>query len=97
MRNHPLFAKYTRNYISEMTGYSKAYLSRVFRGRTPLSRYFVERVSYSLREHPADLFVASVLRNDQCRERKEKKIAATATGEEHGDPLQKTKDEVKKP
>jgi len=84
MQPQPLFAKYTRAYISEMTGYSKAYLSRVFRGRTPLSRYFIERVSYSLREHPADLFLAEVLRNDQRRERRDRRNDDTNTGEKRG-------------
>lgn len=66
---HPLFTKYTRVYISAHTGYSLGYLSRVFRGRTPLTKYFVERVSYSLREHPAVLFLAEALTNDQRREK----------------------------
>lgn len=88
MRSHPLFSKYTRDYISHMTGYSKAYLSRVFRGKTPLSRYFVERVSYSLREHPADLFLPEVLRNDQ---RREKGKSAIAAGEGLKETQQKTK------
>ena len=84
MQQQPLFSKYTRNYIAQMTGYNKAYLSRVFRGRTPLSRYFIERVSYSLREHPADLFLAEVLTNEQRRERRERKNDATTRGEKRG-------------
>ena len=68
----PLFIKYTRTFLSERTGYSKAYLCRVFRGKTPLTSYFIERVSYALREHPADLFFTEVLRNDQHRARRTK-------------------------
>lgn len=81
MRTHPLFAKYTRAYVSEITGYSLGYLSRVNKGRTPLTRYFIERVSYSLREHPADLFLAEVLTNDQRRERKDRRKDPATTEE----------------
>ena len=80
-----------------MTGYSKGYLSRVSRGRTPLSSYFVERVSYSLREHPADLFLAEVLRNEQRREHREKGKGDTATGEEPGKPQKTTSAKAIKP
>jgi len=35
MRQHPVFIKYTRDWLHEVTGFSKGYLCRVARGNTP--------------------------------------------------------------
>ena len=53
---HPLFAKYSRDWLSQTLGYSKGYLSRIATGRVHLSRPFVERACYRLGELEADLF-----------------------------------------
>lgn len=79
MQQHPLFIKYTRSWLSEVTGYSKGYLSRLATGKIPLSEYFVERVSFSLREHPAELFLAEALGNNLRRQHREKKRHPNAT------------------
>lgn len=54
---HPLFHKYTRDWLFGVTGYSKGYLSRVATGKIPLSRSFVERVCFKLGEPESELFV----------------------------------------
>ncbi len=56
-KQHPLFVKYRRDWLHEMTGYSKGYLSRVAIGREPLSRAFIERVCYSLQARESELFL----------------------------------------
>ncbi len=53
---HPVFHKYTRDWLHEVTGYSKGYLSRVARGNISLSRYFVERVCFKLNRPQKELF-----------------------------------------
>ena len=57
MQQHPVFKKYTRDWLHEVTGYSKIYLCRVASGNVPLSRYFIERVSFKLNEPAEDLFL----------------------------------------
>lgn len=54
---HPLFSKYTREWLSEVTGFSKGYLSRVATGKVALSRSFIERVCFKLEEPEAALFL----------------------------------------
>ena len=54
---HPLFIKYTRDWLSEVTGFSKGYLCRVATGRVPLSRSFIERVCFKLGEPEEELFL----------------------------------------
>jgi len=54
---HPLFIKYRRDWLHEITGYSKGYLSRVARGRTSLSRSFIERVCFKLNQPEEELFL----------------------------------------
>ena len=54
---HPVFVKYRREWLREMTGYSKCYLSRVAIGRLPLSRAFIERVCYRLQKPESELFL----------------------------------------
>ncbi len=57
MSQHPLFLKYTREWLSEVTGFSKGYLCRVATGKVPLSRSFIERVCFKLKECEAELFL----------------------------------------
>ncbi|KKN86952.1 hypothetical protein LCGC14_0262210 [marine sediment metagenome] len=59
MPQHPLFYKYTRDWLSKVTGYSKGYLSRVATGKIPLSRSFVERVCFKLGEPESELFTTN--------------------------------------
>ena len=56
MRQHPVFIKYTRDWLHEITGFSKGYLCRVATGKVPLSRSFVERVCFKLKEPEMELF-----------------------------------------
>lgn len=60
MLQHPLFAKYTRDWLYQVTGYSKGYLSRVATGRIPLSRFFIERVCSKLQRPEDELFLPNV-------------------------------------
>ncbi|MBA7716539.1 hypothetical protein ES703_125612 [subsurface metagenome] len=62
MLQHPLFHKYTRGWLSEVTGYSKGYLSRVATGKIPLSRSFVERVCFKLGKPESELFMANTIK-----------------------------------
>ncbi|MBA7695668.1 hypothetical protein ES703_104300 [subsurface metagenome] len=57
-QQHPVFIKYTRHWLHEVTGYSKGYLSRVATGRIPLSRSFIERVCFKLNQLEEELFLA---------------------------------------
>ncbi len=57
MPQHPLFIKYTRDWLHQRTGFSKGYLSRVATGKVPLSRSFIERVCFKLREPEVELFL----------------------------------------
>lgn len=56
-RQHPVFIKYRRDWLAEITGFSKGYLSRVATGRYPLSRSFIERVCFKLGHPEAELFL----------------------------------------
>ena len=56
-QQHPLFIKYKRDYLHEVTGYSKGYLSRVATGKIPLSRPFIERCCYKLQQPESELFL----------------------------------------
>ena len=67
MRQHPLFIKYTRAWLHEVTGYSQAYLCRVATGKCSLSQSFIERVCFKLRQNEKELFLldaAGVPSND---------------------------------
>lgn len=57
MPQHPVFIKYTRAWLHEVTGFSTGYLSRVATGRVPLSRSFVDRVCFKLDDDEANLFL----------------------------------------
>lgn len=54
---HPIFNKYTRAWLSEVTSFSKGYLSRVATGKTPLTHSFIERVSFKLQQPAGELFL----------------------------------------
>jgi len=54
---HPLFIRYRRDWLNEVTGYSKGYICRVATGKTPLSRAFIERVCFKLQLPEAELFL----------------------------------------
>lgn len=57
MPQHPLFTKYKRDWLHEVTGYSKGYLCRVATGKIPLSRSFIERVCFKLNRPENELFL----------------------------------------
>jgi len=57
MQQHPIFQKYKSEWLHQVTGYSKVYLLRVASGNVPLSKAFVERVSYALNEPADQLFI----------------------------------------
>ena len=61
MTQHPLFIKYTRDWLHEVTGFSKGYLCRVATGKVPLSRSFVERVCFKLNQPEAELFLPDAI------------------------------------
>lgn len=54
---HPVFAKYTRDWLHEVTGFSKGYLCRVATGKSQVSRSFIERVCYKLQMPEEELFL----------------------------------------
>jgi len=56
-QEHPIFQKYTREWLHKHTGFSKGYLSRQATGKIPLSRAFVERVCYRLGLPESELFL----------------------------------------
>jgi len=58
MAHHPLFVKYKRDWLHEVTGFSKNYLCRIATGRAPLTRSFIERVCFSLHQPESELFVS---------------------------------------
>ena len=58
-RQHPVFIVYRRDWLAEVTGFSKGYLCRVATGRYPLSRSFMERVCFKLGKPEAELFLAN--------------------------------------
>ena len=61
MQQHPLFVKYQRDWLYQVTGYSKGYLSRVATGKIPLSRSFIERVCFKLNKPEDALFLPDAL------------------------------------
>ncbi|KKN43822.1 hypothetical protein LCGC14_0699130 [marine sediment metagenome] len=66
-QQQPLFTKYNREWLSEATGFSRGYLSRVATGKCPLSRSFIERVCFKLQMPEAELFLpeAEAVRSSQ--------------------------------
>ncbi len=57
MQQHPVFKKYTREWLSQHTGYTRGYLSKVSTGKMPLTRTFMQMVSFKLKEPAEDLFL----------------------------------------
>ena len=57
MPQHPVFHTYTREYLHEVTGFSKGYLSRMATGRIEMSRSFIERVCFKLQKPEEELFL----------------------------------------
>lgn len=76
MDQHPIFLKYTRDWLSEVTGFSKGYLSRLATGRVPLSRSFIERISYKLGKPESELFLPEAVESGDSAET----VAARAEG-----------------
>ncbi len=64
MPQHPLFIKYTREWLYQRTGFSKGYLSRVATSKVRLSRSFIERVCFKLGEPEEELFLPD--HNEGC-------------------------------
>ena len=56
---HPLFIKFTREWLHQVTGYSKGYLSRVATGKMSLSRSFIERACFKLGLLEEELFLSN--------------------------------------
>ncbi|MBA7657054.1 hypothetical protein ES703_64984 [subsurface metagenome] len=52
----PIFRKYTREHLSQVTGYSLGYLSRVAAGKSPLKQQFIDRCCTGLGEGEEVLF-----------------------------------------
>jgi len=57
MVKHPLFVKYRREWLHEVTGFSLNYLCRIATGRAPLTRSFIERVCFALKKPESELFL----------------------------------------
>ncbi len=55
-QEQPILTKYRRDWLHEVTGYSKGYLGRVATGGAHLSRAFVERVCFDLQLPESELF-----------------------------------------
>ncbi|GAI67594.1 unnamed protein product [marine sediment metagenome] len=51
-----IFLKYQREYLSQVTGYSKGYLSRVATGAKPPSEVFIGVCCHTLKEPQEELF-----------------------------------------
>ena len=47
---------YTRDYLIEVTGYSREYLSRIANGKEPLGQVFIDRCCFTLKEPQEQLF-----------------------------------------
>lgn len=63
---YPLFTEYKRDWLHEVTGYSTAYLCRIATGKTPLTRAFIERVCFKLKQPEAKLFLPDTDRQPHC-------------------------------
>ncbi len=57
MSQHPVFIKYTRDWLHQVTGFSKGYLCRVATGKASLTRSFIERVCFKLNQPEEELFL----------------------------------------
>ena len=59
-QQHPLFIKYTRDWLHRVTGYTKGYLCRLATGKVPLSRSFINACCFKLGEPEEALFLPQV-------------------------------------
>jgi len=57
MEQHPVFVKYKRNWLHQVTGFSNGYLCRMANGKARLTRSFIERVCFKLEQPEAELFL----------------------------------------
>ncbi|MBA7679409.1 hypothetical protein ES703_87701 [subsurface metagenome] len=64
---HPVFIKYTREWLHQVTGFHKGYLSRVATNKCPLSRSFIERVCFALNEPEEELFLPDAVKAQEGR------------------------------
>ncbi len=55
-KQYLIFLKYTREYLSQVTGYSKGYLSRIAGGAKYPSEVFIGVCCHTLKEPQKDLF-----------------------------------------
>ena len=67
MTQHPVFIKYTRDWLHQITGFSKGYLCRVSTGKVSLSRSFIERVCFTLKQPESELFLPDAVERDSSR------------------------------
>lgn len=65
---HPLFKIYTRDYLHEVTGFSKVYLSRLATGNTPITRSFINQVCYALNRPAEELFLLDLVNSQPDQE-----------------------------
>lgn len=56
-QQHPLFKIYTRDWLHEVTGFSKVYLSRMATGNVPITQSFIDRVCFALNRPKEELFL----------------------------------------
>lgn len=74
MEQHPIFNKYKRDWLHEVTGFSKGYLCRLATGRIPLSRSFIEQACLKLEEPQVELFLFEERRAKIIPRRKKKRM-----------------------
>ncbi len=55
-KQYLIFLKYTREYLSQVTGYSKGYLSRIASGSREPGEVFIGVCCHTLKEPQEDLF-----------------------------------------
>ena len=60
MQQHPVFLKYRRDWLHEITGYSLGYLCRMATGKISPSRPFIERVCFKVGQPEIELFLPEV-------------------------------------
>ena len=56
---YPLFNQFSRKWLTEVLGYSEGYLCRIATGGKPLSKSFIARRCYRLKETELELFDTS--------------------------------------
>jgi cytochrome c556 len=57
----PIFEKYNRSYLIKTTGFSRGHLSRIARGKVPLTRSFIAKACFALEEPAKKLFLPEVI------------------------------------